>query len=83
MKNEVHIIPVDDTNTHFNNKFCKCQPDIIQKESIIIFIHNSFDKREIIDGLLGEEVSNSVGKTTNTWPPNNCVVISYLNKAIK
>jgi hypothetical protein len=47
-----HLLPKDDLEEHLENSTCKCLPiaEVLENGDIMI-IHNSFDKREIIERL--------------------------------
>jgi len=48
-----HLLPVDDLEEHLEKSTCKCLPNAeILENGDIIIIHNSFDKREVIENLL-------------------------------
>jgi hypothetical protein len=47
----IHVYPLDDIEEHYIiGTTCKCQPNvIIENDSEIIVVHNSFDGREGIE----------------------------------
>ena len=47
----IHVYPLDDIEEHFiNGTTCKCHPNVIvEPNSDIIVIHNSFDGREGVE----------------------------------
>jgi len=49
----INIIPVDDLYYHSESVDCSCQPKINIENNIMIITHNSYDKREIIEQLIG------------------------------
>lgn len=48
-----HLLPIDDLEEHEEESTCKCLPksEILENGDIML-IHNSFDKREVIEELL-------------------------------
>ena len=47
----IHIIPIDDLEEHEELSTCKCNPRLIEENGEFLFVHNSFDKREVIERL--------------------------------
>lgn len=48
-----HLLPIDDLEEHQENSTCKCLPksEVLENGDLMI-IHNSFDKREIVENLI-------------------------------
>lgn len=44
-----HILPNNDSDTHIEKGYCKCEPKIEILEDRILIIHNSFDGREAVE----------------------------------
>lgn len=42
----IHIIPINDLKKHTEESTCECCPRLIIEEGEMIFIHNTWDKRE-------------------------------------
>jgi hypothetical protein len=47
----LHILPINDIDEHEELSTCKCNPKLIEKNGELILVHNSFDKREVIERL--------------------------------
>ena len=47
----LHIIPLNDLKEHTEESTCECCPELIIENGEMIFVHNSYDKRELIDTL--------------------------------
>jgi len=48
-----HILPINDLEEHKELSTCKCKPKAeVLEDGDMLIIHNSFDKREIIEYLL-------------------------------
>jgi len=47
-----NVYPTNDLEEHLLNSTCKCKPKVVIENGEIILVHNSFDKREIIEELL-------------------------------
>jgi hypothetical protein len=47
----INIIPINDLEEHEEFSTCKCCPSLIIENGEMIILHNSFDKREIIELL--------------------------------
>lgn len=48
-----HLLPVKDTEEHLEESTCKCEPKIeVQDNGDLLVIHNSFDRRELIEEAL-------------------------------
>ena len=65
MVTHVCSIPLDDIDDHINEYYCKCKPNTIMIEGIIVTTHNSFDGREVV-----EEFNNVAGlsqEDNKTW----------------
>lgn len=45
----IHIIPINDTKPHVEESTCECGPKLEVENGEMIFIHNSFDGREIYE----------------------------------
>ena len=52
-----HLLPIDDLEEHEEISTCKCLPksEVLQNGDIMI-IHNSFDKREVIERLFENDL---------------------------
>lgn len=44
-----NIIPINDLKEHIESVGCDCSPKIIFEEEEMIVIHNSYDRRELIE----------------------------------
>ena len=53
----IHIIPVNDLKEHEESSTCDCQPTLVMENGEMIFVHNSYDGRE-----LDEELDESTTK---------------------
>lgn len=42
----LHIIPINDLKEHEESSVCSCRPALIIDNGEMIFVHNSYDKRE-------------------------------------
>jgi len=47
----LHILPINDLEEHEELSTCKCNPKLIEENGELILVHNSFDKREVIERL--------------------------------
>jgi len=54
----IHIIPVNDLKEHEENSTCECQPTLIMENGEMIFVHNSYDGRELYEEI--EEINNNL-----------------------
>lgn len=45
----LHILPINDLKEHEESSTCECCPKLIIENGEMIFVHNSFDGREIIE----------------------------------
>ena len=45
----LHIMPIDDIKPHYDSPDCTCQPRRELIENTVIYIHNSWDGREILE----------------------------------
>lgn len=50
----IHILPINDLKEHEELSTCHCNPsaEVLEDGSIMI-VHNSYDKREVIEQLFG------------------------------
>jgi hypothetical protein len=47
-----HILPINDLEEHEELSTCKCNPEMeVLENGDMMIVHNSFDKREIIERL--------------------------------
>lgn len=53
----IHIIPVNDLKEHEELSTCNCQPTLIMENEEMIFVHNSYDGRELDEEI--EEINNN------------------------
>lgn len=55
----IHIIPLNDLKDHIDSSTCECNPksEILDNGDIMI-IHNSYDKREVIEQLTEDIILN-------------------------
>jgi hypothetical protein len=53
-----HIIPVNDIKRHVEKATCKCSPRVIIENGQNIYVHNSYDGREIAEEA-AEQIENS------------------------
>lgn len=44
-----NIIPVNDLKEHIGSVGCECSPKVIFEEGEMIVVHNSYDRRELIE----------------------------------
>lgn len=44
-----HVIPINDIKKHIEKPTCKCSPKVIVENGQSIYIHNSYDGREIVE----------------------------------
>ena len=54
----LHIIPLNDLKEHTEESTCECCPELIIENGEMIFVHNSYDKRELTEIQL-EKVSKA------------------------
>lgn len=47
----IHVLPINDLEEHEELSTCKCSPKLIEENGELILIHNSFDRREVIENL--------------------------------
>lgn len=45
----INIIPINDIKEHIEYPCCDCDPKIIEENGEEIIIHNSYDRREVIE----------------------------------
>ena len=60
MSNDIHVYPVNDKQEHITDgPGCPCDPVIEIEGAVLLYIHNAFDYREIIEQAIdimnGEE----------------------------
>jgi len=48
---EFNVIPMDDLRKHELSGDCECNPKIVEESGQLIIVHNSYDKREIVERL--------------------------------
>ncbi len=53
----IHIVPTNDLKEHEESSTCECLPELIVENGTMLFVHNSYDGREIIE-LKGLNKSN-------------------------
>lgn len=46
-----HVIPLNDLKEHTEDSTCECQPELIMVENEMLFVHNAWDNRELIEEL--------------------------------
>ena len=51
-----HVVPINDLEEHELSSSCKCNPKLTMENNEMIFIHNSYDLREIIEEV--DEILN-------------------------
>lgn len=44
-----HVIPLNDLKPHEETSLCNCYPKIVMENGNMIFVHNSYDKRELVE----------------------------------
>lgn len=45
-----HVLPIDDLKPHTESgMYCKCQPEIIEREFVTMVVHYSYDGREFFE----------------------------------
>ena len=49
-----HLVPVNDLKEHDLESTCECCPKLIMVDDEMIFAHNSYDGRELVEELLAE-----------------------------
>lgn len=45
----IHVIPLNDLKEHTEDSTCECVPQLIVESGEMIFIHNSYDGRELLE----------------------------------
>ena len=45
----LHIIPINDLKEHEECSTCECSPKSIIENGEMLFVHNAYDNREIIE----------------------------------
>ena len=45
----IHVIPVDDLKPHIESSDCQCDPIEKVEAEGIIYVHNAFDGRELVE----------------------------------
>lgn len=51
MKDDVHVLPINDIKEHSESRHCSCLPDIeVQDDGNALVIHHSYDGRELEEG---------------------------------
>lgn len=59
-----HITPINDLEEHQESSTCKCNPKVeVQPGGDLIVIHNSFDRRELVEKAI--DVMNSDENESN------------------
>lgn len=54
-----HILPINDIKPHEEATTCKCKPTVeILQDGEMMVVHNSFDGREQIEGLIESAFNN-------------------------
>jgi len=61
IRQENHILPSMDTLEHSMSTRCICTPSVYVRHNTIIVVHNAFDRRELLEGLLTEFDLETVG----------------------
>ena len=51
MTDDIHIIPNNDLHEHIVGADCPCKPTIEIVGAVLIYTHNSYDHREIIESV--------------------------------
>lgn len=46
MKEQIHVVPINDTKEHDESMACHCRPEIQPQEGNYVIVHNAFDGRE-------------------------------------
>ena len=50
MSDDIHVMPVNDLMEHTNDDSeCPCKPKVIVEGANLIYVHNSWDKRELTE----------------------------------
>ena len=49
MKDDLHVIPLNDLHEHIMSANCPCKPKVKVIGAILIYTHNSWDHRELIE----------------------------------
>lgn len=44
-----HVIPINDKKPHIEKRYCKCSPKLIYQDGVAIYVHNSYDGREVFE----------------------------------
>ena len=47
-----NILPTNDLKEHTEDSTCECNPKIIFENGEMIIVHNSYDKRELVEETL-------------------------------
>lgn len=56
----LHIIPLNDLKEHEESSICECSPKLIIENGEMLFVHNAYDNREIIEEV--NEILNNKNK---------------------
>ena len=48
----INVIPINDLKEHTENSTCECEPKVIIENGEMIVVHNSFDRRELIEHVI-------------------------------
>ena len=51
MTDDIHIIPNNDLHEHIDSSDCPCKPTIEIVGAVLIYTHNAYDHREIIEAV--------------------------------
>lgn len=48
----INVLPINDLMEHIEDSTCKCNPKVVFENGEMIVIHNSYDKRELVEVTL-------------------------------
>lgn len=49
--NDIDVVPTNDSKEHISGSGCECNPKVEVEGACLIFIHNSYDFREVKEGM--------------------------------
>ena len=58
-----HLLPCNDLKEHEMSSTCECSPKLLMESGEMIFVHNAYDKRELVEELLVEFNLKTENKT--------------------
>lgn len=51
MKDDIHVIPIDDLREHEMSTKCPCNPTIEVVGAVLLITHNAYDHREFVEQI--------------------------------